>query len=175
LVPVLNGELVIANGFFALTNQKFTSPSDLDRDFFLEMEGTLIGIWEREASDAVVRSAFWMPAEWMVALHARDKPLFLNEGYPLLLNQSVQIKLPSDSSPARLPPRQQSTQGPLRWSLAWQHPYQTHSPGKYVAANLECELLKAELSREETVQFQKQARELFNALAQTATFDINKK
>jgi hypothetical protein len=174
-LPVLSTEFALVNGFFALTNQKLTSPSDLDRDFLLEMEGTLIGICEREGADAVMRSAFWMPAEWVVALHARHEPLFLNEGYPLLLNQRVQIKLPADSSPPRLPPRQQSTNGPLRWSLAWQDAIRTHSPGKYVAANLECELLKPELSGEETVQFQKQARELLNALAHTATFYINKK
>jgi transglutaminase-like putative cysteine protease len=174
-IPVLSSEFALANGLFALTNQKFTSPSQLDRGFLLEMEGTLIGICEREGSDAVVRSAFWMPAEWMVALHQRDAPLFLNEGYPLLLKQSVEIKLPPDSSPSRLPPRQESTDGPLRWSLSWQRGFPTDSAGKYVAANLECELLKPELSREETVQFQKQARELFNALARTATFDINKK
>ncbi|HMJ65577.1 MAG TPA: DUF3857 and transglutaminase domain-containing protein, partial [Candidatus Binatia bacterium] len=171
-VPLLSREFALANGFFALKDQNFTSPSDLDHDFALNMDGTLIGICERDGSDTVLRSAFWVPTEWMVALHDREKPLFLNDGYPLLLKQSVFIELPRGSSPPRLPARQQSNSGLLRWSLVWMPAFRTHLPGRHVTANLECELLKPELSREETLQFQKQARELLGALAQTATFSV---
>jgi hypothetical protein len=166
-VPLLNGAFALANGLFALKNQKFTSPSDLDRDFVLTMDGTSIGICERQGSEAILRSAFWIPTEWMAALHGRDKPLFLNDGYPLLLKQRLEMKVPFDVSHPRLPREEHSKNGPLHWSLVW-----SHTSEKGVVGRLECELLKPELSREETIQFQKQARELLGALAQTAAFSV---
>jgi len=131
------------------------------------MDGSLVGICERQGSDAALRGAFWIPNEWMGALHERDQPLFLNDGYPLLLKQRMEIKVPFDASHPRLPHEQHSTNGPLHWSLVW-----SRTPENSIVARLDCELLKPELSREETMQFQKQARELLAALAHTATFSI---
>jgi len=171
-MPLLSGAFRLMNGSLALHNQDFTSPSDLDRDFVLGTAGKLIGICGTDTSHVTLRAPLWLPAEWTVALHQRKEPLFLNEGYPLLFHQRVEFKLASGGSRMRLPPDIKNGDGPLRWSLVW-----SYSPEQALVVSLDCELAKGELSREETIQFQKQVRELFSALAQTASFsfpNINK-
>ena len=96
-----------------------------------------------------------------MALHARRSPLFLNQGYPLTLEEEIELRLPPGIGEATLPTLRESVPGPLRWSARWTAP----SAGT-VRARLEVRLASGELTLEETRAFQKQLAALFGALAE---------
>jgi hypothetical protein len=166
-VPLLNAAFQLLNASFASKKQEFTSPSDLERDFALTASGTLIGLFQRDGTNSLVRSPLWLPNEWMLALHERRSPLFLNDGYPLLLKQRAEIKLPEGATHIRLPRESKSDSGSLRWSLMW-----SQNSNRELVAQLQCELPDAELTKDQTAQFQTQLRELFAAVSQTAKISL---
>jgi transglutaminase-like putative cysteine protease len=166
-VPLLSSALRLANGSFALQSQQFTSPSDLENNFQVEMTGTAIGICALDTTNGFVRSPLLIPAEWTIALHSRRQPLFLNDGYPLLVSEGAEIKLPRNVR-AELPPDTKNEQGPLRWSVSW-----SRSSDKALMVALDCELAKSDLSMAETTQFQRQVRELFTVLSRPAIVSVS--
>jgi hypothetical protein len=161
-VPLLSGALRLVNGSFALQEQQFTSPSDLEHDFQVDAGGIAIGICQLNALSGFIRSPLFVPSEWSLALHTRSQQLFLNDGYPLLLSEQADVKLPSGAR-VELPSAAKNDNGPLRWSLAWSKP-----TDESMMVKLDCELTKGELSMAETSQFQQQLRELFTALSRPA-------
>jgi hypothetical protein len=164
-VPLLNTAFRLINGSFALAKQDFTSPSDLGHDFVLNATGKLIGL-KHGHSIALLRAPLWLPSEWTPALHERTQRLFLNEGYPLRLQQRVEIKLPSDASQVQLPPDRRSNGGPLQWSVTWQ------TRDSHMSVMLACELPKADLSRPETAAFQRAVSDLIAAIGEPAMFSL---
>jgi hypothetical protein len=164
-VPLLGAAFRLMNGSFGLLKQDFTSPSDLGRDFTLNATGKLIGLRHGQAI-TMLRAPLWLPSEWIPALHNRTHPLFLNDGYPLLLRQRVEFDLPDTASHVQLPPARKSEGGPLQWSVKWQ------SDDRHVSVILACELPKAELSRSETAEFQRAVGDLIVAVGEPAMFSL---
>ncbi|MCI0745587.1 MAG: DUF3857 domain-containing protein [Verrucomicrobia subdivision 3 bacterium] len=164
-VPLLSTSFRLMQGSFALERQEFTPPSDLESDFKWQASGNVIGLGRTDANGGALTAPLWLPGEWSLALNRRRTPLFLNDGYPLLLRQTAEIKLPDASGDLKLPSKQQNREGPLRWSLEWMKP----AP-RTVRIELETELPNAELSPERTRTFQKQLRELFVAVSRMASF-----
>ena len=103
---------------------------------------------------------FWLPKEWDLALHHRLSALFLNQGYPLLLDEEFEFSLPPKAKPAGLPDARENKTEPLRWSIEW-----VRVGDDKLAARFRAELVRGELSLAETPVFQKQLRELFAVLA----------
>jgi hypothetical protein len=164
-VPLLGTSFRLMNGSFGLQKQDFTSPSDLGRDFVLNATGKLVGLRHGQAI-TMLRAPLWLPSEWMPALHDRTQPLFLNDGYPLLLRQRVEFELPDSASHVQLPPARKNDGGPLRWSVSWQ------ARDSQMTVILACELPKGELSRSETSAFQDAVRDLIVAVGEPAMFSV---
>src|SRR5258707_6686785 len=108
---------------------------------------------------------FWLPKEWDLALHRRKSALFLNQGYPLGIEQEFEFTLPPEAQAVSVPEMMENKAAPLRWKIEWVKP----GKGKLLAS-LHTELLRGELSSKETPQFQQQLRELLAATANAATF-----
>ena len=158
--PLLGGHFQPVAGAFALENQHFTAISALGENFEWQGEGKCVGICSRAENKWTLRAPFWLPKEWSVALHHRNSPLFLNQGYPIILEEEIELALPKSAQQIRLPsPRHNPTQ-PLRWKIDWV----TATEGK-LTGRLEVELAQGELSRSETPVFQEQLRSLMSALA----------
>jgi hypothetical protein len=164
--PVLAETLRLAAGAFALATQEQGAVTALDEAFSWKGEGSLHGLAARlpGTDRSVLRAPFWLPREWDQALHARRSPLFLNQGYPLTLEEEIEIRLPAGSGPPAVPAPRQNAEGPLRWSVGWT----TAAPGT-VRARLEVRLSSGELSLPETAAFQKQLQALLAALAEGPT------
>jgi hypothetical protein len=158
-IPLLSSSLRLASGSFALQSQNCTSPSDLERNFQVDSTGSVIGMCAFDETNGFLISPLFVPSEWTVALHARRQPLFLNDGYPLMLSERAEIKLPAGAR-VELPHEARSNENPLRWSLAW-----SKHRDDVVLVRFDCELTKAELSMQETTQFQRQLRHLFTVLS----------
>jgi hypothetical protein len=127
----------------------------------------LIGVTSPDATTGprpqiALRAPFWIPKEWDLALHRREAALFLNQGYPLTLEQTLRCKLPSNASSVALPAPSQNNQPPLRWQLNWS------KADQQLIATFRTELVRGELSETETRGFQEQLRRLLAALAQPA-------
>jgi hypothetical protein len=164
-VPLLGTLFRLINGSFALAKQDFTSPSDLERDFVLNATGKLIGLRHGQTI-TMLRAPLWLPSEWMPALHERTQPLFLNDGYPLLLRQRVEFNLPPSASHVQVPPARKCERGPLHWSVTWQ------AHDRHMTVTFDCELPNAELSRQETGAFQQAVRDLIVTLGEPAMFSL---
>jgi hypothetical protein len=131
-----------------------TSAARTESGASLEHRGT-------DSSRFALRAPFWLPKEWDVALHRRKGALFLNQGYPLKLDQEFGFALPPNSFSTVLPEPMENKSAPLRWRLEW-----AKMADARLAARLNIELAQGELSSEDTFRFQKQVRDLLSALAQ---------
>jgi transglutaminase-like putative cysteine protease len=147
-------------GTFAQARQAHSSPADLASEFSLTTSGRFAGLVSHVGESDLVRAPFWIPDEWESALDARTAPLFLNEGYPLALEERVEIGLPPGAGAVRLPPAEESTAPPLLYRVEW-----TQGPSGPVAS-LHAELQAGDLGPGETTSFQEQLRGLLGALAQ---------
>src|SRR5207248_6303245 len=103
---------------------------------------------------------FWVPKEWDLALQQRRTPLFLNQGYPMTLEEQFEMTLPAGAQTESLPPLCENREGPLRWRIDWIQP----ETGRLVA-RLRAELIRGELSLAETAAFQKQLAALVTRLS----------
>ena len=164
-VPLLSARFRLAAGALSLARQHFTSPSRLDEDFAWQAEGQLIGSISGEAGRRLLRAPFWLPEEWDLALHPRTMPLFLNAGYPLTLDEEIEIQLPSRAEQIRLPAVKENSHGPLVWKIEW-----TSAGEGRVRARLRVELPRGQLAGQEVLELQNQLRECLPALAQPASF-----
>jgi len=114
-IPLLAARFDPVAGVFALEKQGASSISALDEDFTWQAEGRTVGIANKLNKEVIIQAPFWLPDEWKLALHRREAPLFLNQGYPLTLDEEFQFVLPLGAQPARLPGVQESNNAPLRW------------------------------------------------------------
>jgi hypothetical protein len=178
-VPFLSHRYRISSGSFALQKQRATSAGALDQDFTWHAQGSLIGAYSYlpnkttnsdrvtpSAKHASIRPSFWLPKEWDVALHQRKSALFLNQGYPLTLDEELEYTLPSGSPVVGLATPAEGQQGPLRWKLEW-----TRAADAKIRAVLHAELSRGELSAAETSSFQQALRALIIAVNAGITFD----
>jgi hypothetical protein len=179
-VPLLSARFRPVAGSFALEKQNATAVSALAEDFAWEADGAHVGLAAAADGRLLLRAPVWLPKEWDQALHARHSPLFLNQGYPLTLEQDFEVMLPamSTSAPdtpkgepptlrAALPQACESAQEPLRWRLEW-----VKISDVKLAVRFRAELARGELSAAETPVFQQQLRALLSALGATAVLDL---
>jgi hypothetical protein len=161
--PVLAELLRPTAGTFALRRQQHSAPGALTTDFTWKAEGRFPGLVETlPAGTGLVRAPFWLPVEWDLAAHPRRSRLFLNQGYPLVLHQEVEISLPMDHDVA-LPLAQEQTGGPLRFRTAWARP----TPER-LRATLDVELPRGEMDGGDTAAFPSALERLRQALASSA-------
>ena len=165
--PLLATTFRPASGAFGLEKQNHSPVSTLTDDFTWQAEGAFSGILFTMADKRRLRAPFWLPREWDAALNRRKTPLFLNQGYPLLLDEEFEFSLPSNSREITLPPATENSSGPLAWKIAWDK-----TGDAAVTARLRVELAGGELSALETPAFQKQLRELLSALGAEAAFAL---
>jgi hypothetical protein len=162
-LPLLAVRFRPASGSFALEKQKSTAVSALTEDFSWQAEGTCVGLASAAAGTRLLRPPFWLPKEWDLALHARRAPLFLNQGYPLKLEQEFEVLLPAQSR-VSLPEARENKEEPLRWRIQW-----AKLSDDKLSVSLHAELARGELSPEETTAVQGQVRELLAAMDAPAT------
>lgn len=166
--PVLAWEYRPAAGVFEMAGQTHTPPGALDRDFEWRGDGAWAGLAAAlPTRGRLLRAPFWLPAEWSEALHARRSPLFLNEGYPLTLDQEVEIALAPGRAFAALPPAREGGGGPLAWKVFW-----TQAGPRAATARLRVELRSGELDSGQTAQFQRGLRDLLGALGEGGIDDL---
>lgn len=167
--PVLAWEYRPAAGVFEMAGQTHTPPAALDRDFEWRAEGSWAGLAAAlPTRGRLLKAPFWLPAEWGEALHARRSPLYLNEGYPLTLDQEVEIVVAPGRAVAALPAaREGGGGGPLAWKVSW-----VKSGPRTAVARLRVELRSGELDSGQTVQFQRELRALLGALGEGGIDDL---
>ncbi|HZR20719.1 MAG TPA: DUF3857 domain-containing protein [Verrucomicrobiae bacterium] len=156
LTPLLAAAFRPVAGSFALEQQQATPVSTLEQGFKWQARGQCVGLLS--TANPVLHSPFWVPKEWDLALHARKSPLFLDEGYPLVLEEEFQIALSPDTEIDALPQPRESSSPPLSWRVEWKH------TGDRLDARFRAELSQANLSWSETVSFQRQLNELLQTL-----------
>jgi hypothetical protein len=159
-LPLLAAQFRPAAGSFALETQSATSVAALNEDFAWDATGACIGLWSTAGGSRLLRAPFWLPKEWDLALHRRKAGLYLNQGYPLMLQEEFEFTLPAKTQPAVLPGVSESKSAPLRWRIEW-----TKIGNDKLSARMRAELAGGELSPSETSALQKQLRELLAALA----------
>jgi hypothetical protein len=181
-LPLLAAKLRPAVGSFALESQSASSVAALNESFTWQAEGTFVGLlaetmgaWsvERGASarsdaprsDAaklarLLWAPFWLPKEWDLALHHRKAGLFLNQGYPLTLEEEFEFNLPGGAQLVVLPGVKENITAPLRWKVEW-----TKIGNEKLSARMRVELARGELSPSESPALQQQLRALLAALA----------
>jgi transglutaminase-like putative cysteine protease len=164
-LPFLSRILHPISGTFALERQNGTRVSALEENFSCQAEGTWIGGISANDRQCLLRSPFWLPNQWNLALHRRKNPLYLNEGYPLTIEEEFVFALPLASRVDFLPPVHENKEGPLRWKSEW-----TKEPENKLTARFHGELESGELSATKSVEFQRQLQELFATLSDGATF-----
>jgi len=152
-------------GAFALEKQTATPASALDEDFAWEAKGSGVGLSARIGKQQVIHAPFWLPQEWDLALHERQAPLFLNQGYPLALDEAFVLALPSGANGLNIPSRAENKNDPLRWRVEW-----TSAGADKVRAQFHAEVVRGELNAGDTVGFQRELRGLLAAMAADASF-----
>jgi len=165
--PLLAAKLRPVAGAFALEQQSATQIGDLDADFSCQAEGTWVGGTWSSAGKWLLRAPFWTPKQWDLALHRRKSPLFLNEGYPLTLEEEFEFALAPKVQLEPLPGVSQNNEGPLQWRTEW-----ARIGDEKLSARFHAELARGELSVAETAAFQRQLRELFAALGSSVSFSL---
>jgi hypothetical protein len=165
-LPILAASMRPSAGSFALEKQTGSPVSALDQDFSWSATGSFVGLSGVAGTKRFLRLPFWLPREWEAALHRRESPLVLNLGYPLRLEQEIEINLPCDPASVTLPAPQEDTNPPLRWRIEWRPP----GEGSKWTAHFTAELATGEFSASETTAFRKQLRGLLAALAEGITF-----
>jgi transglutaminase-like putative cysteine protease len=163
-LPVLAVKLRPTAGLFALESQKSSSVAALTEDFTWQATGTCVGLLARAGDRSLLRAPFWLPGEWGLALHSRKSPLYLNQGYPLTLEEEFEFALPPGAQPPVLPGVSENTVAPLRWRIEW-----AKLGDDKVVARMRAELARGELSPAETPVAQKQLRQLLAALESGAS------
>ncbi len=163
-LPLLAAQFRLAEGSFALDSQSATSVDALNEDFGWHATGTCVGLFSSTGGSRLLRAPFWLPREWDLALHRRKAGLYLNQGYPLTLDEEVEFTLPAKTQPAVLPGVSESSSAPLRWRIEW-----TKIGDEKLSARMRAELARGELSPTETPAMQKQLHELLAALAEGAS------
>ena len=139
------------------------SVSSLGEDFRWEGRGTWIGLGSSASAHTRVRSPLWIPKEWDLALHHRRSPLYLNQGYPLQLDEEIQLKVAGDLTGAVLPAACGSESPPLHWRIQW-----ARVAHDKLVVRFQARFERGDLSSEETAAFQQQLRLLLKALAAEA-------
>jgi hypothetical protein len=160
-----------------LEKQSSSSVSALDENFSWQAEGAFIGLCSplptiqhsdtpslHHSNPFSLHAPFWLPKEWDLALHHRQGTLFLNQGYPLTLNEDFEFTLAAKSEPVVVPGVTENKTAPLRWRIEW-----VKVGDAKLAAHLRLELVRGELSTDETGAFQEQLRALLAAMAGGAT------
>lgn len=163
--PLLTARFRPVAGAFALRQQSGTAVSALDEDFSWQAEGTCVGLAATTPGHWVVHAPFWLPKEWDLALYHRTTPLFLNQGYPLSLDQEFVFTSVPPVGPVSLPIPVENDQPPLRWRVGW-----AKIGDDKLAAHFHAELVSGELSPKEFPLAQRQIQSLFAALAADAIF-----
>jgi transglutaminase-like putative cysteine protease len=163
-LPLLAAQFRLAEGSFALETQSATSVDALNEDFGWHATGTCVGLFSSTSSSRLLRAPFWLPREWDLALHRRKAGLYLNQGYPLTLEEEFEFTLPAKAQPAVLLGVRENSSAPLRWRIEW-----TKIGDDKLSARMRAELARGELSPDQTPALQKQLRELLAALAEGAS------
>ncbi len=158
-LPLLNAKFRPVAGSFALEKQSSSSVAALDENFSWQAAGTWVGGTSTLGGAMVLRAPFWLPKEWDMALNSRSEGLFLNQGYPLTLDEEFEIRLPGGAKPGPLPGVIQNETEPLRWRIEW-----AKLSDEKLAARLHVELAKGEFSASETPGAQKELRKLLEAM-----------
>lgn len=186
-LPLLAARFRPVAGAFALEKQTATSAAALDENFTWHATGTYVGAASiadqpepipappptthdtRHPLPAtwLLHSPFWLPKEWDLALHRRKAGLFLNQGYPLTLEEDFEIALPATTRDVLLPAFTENEEGPLRWRVQWRK----SGEGK-LNTLLQVELERGELSAAETPLLQRQLRSLLAALSASASLSL---
>jgi hypothetical protein len=165
--PLLAAKFRPAAGSLALEKQTASAVSALDENFSWKGEGTWVGGSSVSGGTRWLHSPFWLPKEWDLALHRRKAGLFLNQGYPLTLEEVFEFALPAKAQPGSLPGVSENKTEPLRWRIEW-----TRIGDDKLAARLHAELARGEFSMAETPLLQKQLRELLAAMAASASLSV---
>jgi uncharacterized protein DUF3857/transglutaminase superfamily protein len=166
-MPLLAASFRPVSGSFALAKQRSTSLSSMREDFSWQAQGHCFGLVSIAGSNAALRSPFWLPRQWDLALHQRTAPLFLNEGYPLALKQDFQISIPRGSRLVAIPDLCENNRGPLRWRIRW-----AKVGDDQLTAHFSAELVRGELSASDTLLVQEQMRSLFAAVGSEAALAL---
>jgi hypothetical protein len=179
-VPFLSARYRLSGGSFVLQKQTATPVAALDKDFAWHAEGSLIGLASympvespisdhgtRNTQHAALRPSFWLPKEWELALNYRKSTLFLNQGYPLTLDEQVDFTLPSQSKVAGSPLPAENAEAPLKWKVEWTRPADAR-----LRATMHAELSTGELSAAETVSLQQQLRALISVVNAGAVLEL---
>jgi hypothetical protein len=159
-LPVLTTQLRPFAGVLVLDHQTATPVSALDEDFSWKAEGSWLGGASTNGSGGVLHCPFWLPADWELALHHRASPLFLSQGYPLLLEEEFEFSLPAGLEMRTMPTAMENKEPPLQWRIEWKKTENQKATAKFRA-----ELERGDLSLSETIAFQAQLRSLFQALS----------
>ena len=163
-LPLVAARFRPTAGAFVLEKQTASSIAALDKNFTWDAEGAFIGIFTptfqgtNASSTYSLRAPFWLPKEWDLALHHRQTALFLNQGYPLTLEEEINFSLPTESQIAAMPSTAENRNGPLRWQVEW-----VKGREGQVTGRLRAELAKGELSPTETVACQEALKNLLTA------------
>jgi hypothetical protein len=147
-----------ASGSFALDAQTNSAVSALDQDFCCRAEGSWLGLFS--ADSRTIQSPFWLPKEWDLAVNRRTFGLFLNQGYPLTLDEEMVLALPAGLKSITLPAVRENEKGPLRWKIEWARVDQNKLLAKFNA-----ELERGEISAADMPVVQNELRALLAALS----------
>ena len=158
--PLLAADLRPVAGAFSLDEQRSSDASDLERPFAWSATGSWTGVVATAPDGARwARAPFWIPDEWPDALNRRQSPLYLNDGYPLELDETVRFTGAAGLASPALPPPATGDGDAFRWQVEWSR------EGGTILARLRATLAHADLSDEQTRAFQRELRSLLEALA----------
>jgi transglutaminase-like putative cysteine protease len=163
--PLLAARFRPVNGSFGLDQQSASSLSAMTEDFSWRAQGAFVGLSSVASGKRLLRAPVWLPKEWDSALHRRRSPLFLNQGYPLTLDEQFTVELPAGLPVIELPACRENNEAPLRWRMEW-----ARVGDDKLVPHFHAQLVRGELSLDETVAFQKQLRGCLTALGVSACF-----
>ena len=136
----------------------------LNEDFTWQRRGDVRGAVLDGGDGGCCGRRFGCPKSGTWRCIAGKAGLYLNQGYPLTLEEEFEFTLPAKAQPAALPGVSENNTAPLRWRVEW-----TKIGDDKLVARLRAELARGELTAAETPVLQKQLRELLAALAAGAS------